>query len=108
MKTFASEKFQLNFDRNDVKLAVALPADISVSGAAGYVLSHLSKSIQREIVSLVVADKNGALKMPDEHDTYAAKTRKGYGVIYQKSDNKKTILHVVHPSELERFRTELQ
>lgn len=108
MKTSAPEKVQLIFNRSDARLAVDLPPGISVGSAARYILSYLSTRIQREIVSLVASDNNGALKAPQEKNTYAAKTKDGYGVIYQSSDDKKAILQVIPPAELERFRTELQ
>jgi hypothetical protein len=56
----------------------------------------------------VASDSNGALKVPQDKDTYVAKTKEGYGVIYQTNAGHKTILHVVHPNELDRFKTELQ
>lgn len=104
MKTSVPEKVQLIFHR-DPKLAVDLPSHITVAEAALYILSQLPKDIQREVILLVDSDKNGALKVPKEENTYAAKTRRGYGVIYESSGDKKSVLLVVHPADLARFKT---
>jgi hypothetical protein len=105
MKTSTPERVQLIFNNSDAALALDLPPDVSVGKAAMYVLGFLPKTIQKEIVALVASDKNGALEIPKEKDTYAAKTTKGYGIIYQSSDDKKTIIQVVPPADLERFMT---
>lgn len=98
----AGKRVKLNFGQP--KGISTISKSVTLSAEAQTVLGLVPKSLQDEILEVVASGRNNAVALPDAPDTYVAKSKSGFRVLYQTRDNATSVFQIVTPSQLDRFK----